>query len=218
MNSNGKNGAHDKTDPVVFEANMNAAERSHFRRTGAEALDNRTPFHVLASFEEAAQGMDDGTGERIGEYELRYMAAGYRLAFDRSLERGGTLLQVVRQWFALGRQIKHPFYSSLTVTEMGLLFSQTKAAFSWLLKQLSGELKLAGAKGYCMPGQKKPESSAAYAIAATGNSNRSRKAKVESRKARQGSFLRKFNPNHKPKQGSFLRKLTKTKPATDGHG
>jgi hypothetical protein len=200
----------------IFEANMDAAMRSHYRRTGAEAVDpGALPFDRLMTFEQALEGEDDGIeggADGVGDYEMRQRVIGVR-AFLRFLKaRGLTMPQIMKQLFASGRAVQDPFFSSLTMTESGLMFSETKAAHSWRVGVLSGQIQLEGMKGYRLPGQKNPESKATYAATAKRTCNRAKKAK-------QGSFLRKLKTGKEnaqgvrranveaPETGDFTRKL-----------
>jgi hypothetical protein len=177
-----------KTVTPIFEANMDAAQRAHYRRTGAAAIDpGLMPFQQLKSmpFDEALREEDDGEGGEITDYEMRQRVIGVRAMFRKLKERGVTMPQIMKQLFAVGRTIHDPFFSSLSMTESGLMFSETKSAHSWRCKVLSGEIKLAGALGYQLPGQKTPEARPKYAAAAKRTCNRAKKPK-------QGSFLRKL--------------------------
>jgi hypothetical protein len=153
-----------------------------------------------------------------GDYEMRQRVIGVR-AFLRFLKaRGLTMPQIMKQLFASGRAVQDPFFSSLTMTESGLMFSETKAAHSWRVGVLSGQIQLEGMKGYRLPGQKNPESKATYAATAKRTCNRAKKPK-------QGSFLRKLKTNppsrkangNRPGQAegrqTFTRKLNKNQRA-----
>src|SRR4051812_7452075 len=109
-----------KTITPIFEANMDAALRSHYRRTGAEAIDpGAMPFDRLMTFEDALAAEDDGieSEDGIGEYERRQRIIGVR-AFLRFIKRRGvTMPQIMREIFACGRAVMDPFFSSLTMTE-----------------------------------------------------------------------------------------------------
>jgi hypothetical protein len=183
----------------IFEANMDAGLRSHYRRAGAELADTRMPFDALLAIESADDGIDGGD-KGPSDYEMRQRVIGVRTVFGLIKSRGVSMGQMMRQLFAVGRSLNDPFFSSLTMAESAMMFSETKAAHSWRCKVLSGKIKLQGMKGHRLPGQKTPESRAAYAAAATGNSNR----------ARQSSFLRKLAAPGKPKQRTFTRKLNGT--------
>jgi hypothetical protein len=192
-----KNG---KNVTPIFEANMEAALRSQYHRTKDTAIDLRMPFDRMISFEEALAQEDDGIenadGENaIGDYEMRQRVIGVR-AFLRWLKtragvsssssyRPGPVSNIMMQLFAAGRALQDPFFSSMSFTENGLLFSQTKAGASHRSKLLSRELEKAGMKGIQQPGQKTPESRAIYAETAKRTKNRAKKAT-------QGSFLRKL--------------------------
>lgn len=211
---------------VVFEANMEAALRAHYRRTKDGAVDMRTPDAQIMSFEDALRVEDDGitNGEdenTVGDYEMRQRVIGVR-AFLRWLKtrsgiardahyKPGPVSNILLQLFAAGRAMHDPFFSSISFTESGLLFSQTKAAASHRAKLISGIIKEAGAKGHQLPGQKTPESSPVYAARAKVTRNRAKK--------KQTSFLRKLNvqrptsnaqrPTGKaPRQTTFTRKLS----------
>lgn len=204
---------------------MEAALRSQYHRTKDTAIDLRMPFDRLISFEEALAQEDDGIenaeGENaIGDYEMRQRVIGVR-AFLRWLKtragvsstsayRPGPVSNIMMQLFAAGRALQDPFFSSMSFTENGLLFSQTKAGASHRSGLLSKEMEKAGMKGIQQPGQKKPESRAVYAATAKRTLNR--------RKKTQGSFLRKLQipsskpqgnfKSQKPKQQTFTRRLS----------
>jgi hypothetical protein len=200
-NGNGSNGK------LLVEADMDAAERRHFRRHSAEAMDGGPlPFEQLNTmpFDDAARAFISERGEdEIGDYELGMMYRGYRLAFNRILEAGVTDEQLGRRVRALGRQICHPVVCELSMTEEGRLSGESKAIVSYRGKRLSAELRRAGLKGFRLPGQKTPQSTAAYHAVQLGNRNR----KGGKRRERQGSFLRRLAQSKKAKQGSFMKKL-----------
>lgn len=201
----------------IFEANMDAALRSHYRRTGADAIDpGAMPFDRIMTFEKTLENEDDGIegGENgAGEYEMRQRVIGVR-AFLRFIKRRGvTMPQIMREIFASGRAVQDPFFSSLTMTEAGLMFSETKAAHSWRCGVLSGAIQLEGMKGYRLPGQKTPEAKATYAASAKRTCNRAKKPSQRSflRKLKTGENVQRPTSNaQRPtqRQGSFIRKLS----------
>lgn len=195
---------------------MDAAQRAHFRRTGAEAIDpGLMPFQQLKvmPFDEALAAEDDGESGEITDYEMRQRVIGARAMFRLIKARGVAMTQMMKQLFAIGRAIHDPFFSSLTMTEAGLMFSETKAAHSWRVGVLSGKIQLEGMKGYRLPGQKTPESKATYAATAKRTCNRAKRPQ-------QGSFLRKLKTGanvqrptsnaQRPmqRQATFTRKLS----------
>jgi hypothetical protein len=183
---------------LVFSSNMDEALRSHYQRTKAEAVDSGPmPFDRVMSFEDIVRAEDDGGEGEISDYEMRQRYIGVR-AFLRWLKtragiksdekyRPGPVSNILMQLFAAGRALQDPFFSSLSFTESGLLFSQTKAAASFRGRMISGILEEAGLKGTRLPGQKSPLSIARYAEVQKGNKNRARKVRQ-----RQGSFLSKL--------------------------
>lgn len=210
------NGASEEKVTLLFTANMSAAMRRHYRRTKADAIDTGAmPFERildknLQTLESAMLSEDDGIsgGESgPGDYEMLQRLIGVR-GFLRYIKREGTTLpRVLKNLFSAGRAVQDAFFSSLTMGEAGLMFSETKAAHSFRCKLISGELKLAGAKGIRLPGQKSPETTPTYSRAQQGNHNR-----LGGTKAKQGSFLKKLKTDkvkggHPPRQGSFLRQL-----------
>jgi hypothetical protein len=222
----------------IFEANMEQALRSHYRRARDSAVDTRMPFDRLITFEDALRleddGIDDGTGceNTVTDYEMRQRSIGVR-AFLRWLKRRcglsgtatyrpGPVSNIMLQLFAAGRAMGDPFFSSISFTENGLLFSQTKAAASNRSKLISGVLKKSGAKGIRQTGQKTPEASDSYARVQAGNSNRR-----GGPKPKQHSFLRKLETpksprkgashvsgGKKPRQATFTRKLNGSRKAS----
>lgn len=186
MSANGRNG-HSAEDLVVFEANMDAGLRSAHRR-GLEAVDDAAPMPFDAMLRAEEDGIEGGEAG-VGDYEMRQRVVGVR-AFLRFVKgRGVTLPRIMKQLFAAGRAMGDPFFARLTMTESGLIFSETKAGHSFRCKLLSGEIELAGMKGIKLPGQKSPESSAVYAAVQKGNSNRAKKTGT----IRQGSFLKQLH-------------------------
>lgn len=183
---------------VVFQANMDAATRSHYRRAKAEAIDTHLASDRIENFEAALRGEDDGSEGEITDYEMRQRVIGVR-AFLRWLKKRagirpdqayapGPVSVIMMQLFAAGRAMQDPFFSSMSFTEGGLLFSQTKAAASFRSMLLSGFMEEAGAKGTRQPQLKTPGSRESYRAKAMGNKNRAGGKKKE----RQGSFLRQL--------------------------
>lgn len=175
----------EKDHSLVFEADMDAAVRRHFKLHHAEALDD-SPLpgdRIMdvdlrvgnGAFGRGLLAEDDGFGGAPGEYEMRQRVLGVRGFLRFIKRRGATPEKIMRELFAAGRAVHDPYFSGLSMTETALMFSETKAAQSWRCKVLSGEIKLGGMNGTRLPGQKSPESSASYRASAMGNSNRASK-------------------------------------------
>jgi hypothetical protein len=221
---------------VVFNANMSEAMRRHYRRTKEAMFDPSAPMpfeQMLAAEDDGISGGDGG----IGDYEMQQRVVGVR-AFLRwiktragvkpdQLYAPGPVSTILRQLFAAGRAMRDPFFSSISFTENGLMFSQTKAAASFRSQLISGFMEEIGFKGIRQPGQKSPLSSQNYAAVQKGNQNR----KGGKPKARQSSFLKQLHTSKgqsrkskvesgKPRQTTFTRKLTSqtAKPAPKEFG
>lgn len=237
------NGARqDEERLVVAEANMTEALRSHYRRTKADAVDagplphdlafggGVIPGAKIASFEEFMCAEQDGE-EAWGEYEwkiamlmlrrwLRWLKSKAGIKSDEKF-RPGPVSNLLMQLFAAGRAAGDPFFSSLSFTESGLLFSQTKAAASFRGRMISGILEEAGMAGTRLPGQKSPLSIPKYAKAAKESQARLGSNRAKKSRPRQGSFLKQLKTGKsgnrkteigKSRQATFTRKLTsKTK-------
>ena len=205
MSRNGSNGSKDGV--TVFEANMDAAERSHALRTRAGIMDEFAPMPFdrimdanLLTLQKALFAEDDGISGGdggVGDYEMRQRVIGARALMRFIKGRGVTLPRILQQLCAAGRAVHDPYFASLTFTELGLMFSNTRAAHSFRCKLISGEIELGGMKGMRLPGQKSPESSEIYAKCAKGNKHRAKKV-------RQSSFLKRL-------------KIKKKKLTTNGH-
>ena len=160
-----------KETAQVFAANMASALRHYFERGGAcDAVCAEMPFDALLARE------DDGSGEAADEERMAQRRAAVRALFGYLTAEGPQPLKIMKRLFAVGRGLRLPFFSALTMGEAALMFSETKAAHSWRVKVLSGMIKLQGMKGYRLSGQKTPEAREHYAAAQAGNRNRARKA------------------------------------------
>lgn len=163
-----------------MDASANEALTRYFDRQGGwNPVDSRMPFHEMLEKE------DDGQDEAPGDYEFRQRMIGARAFFRFLKARGIHPAQMLKQLAAVGRAMHEEPFSDMTMGEVGMLFSETKAAHSWRCKLLSREIKMAGMKGEKLPGQKGAEASESYRVIRTG-------AKKEKRKPRacQKSFLR----------------------------
>lgn len=170
-----------------MDANANAAMTRFHDRTNWQPVEVKMAFHDMIVAE------DDFTGEPVGEYETGQRKVGAR-AFVRFISGDGLHpAALLKQFLVACRAMGIAPYAHMTMEEIGLLFSETKAAHSWRCKILSGEMELSGIKAARMPGQKTKAASESYKKCRKGNTNRrdGKKAKV-----RQESFLRKL---HVPK-------------------
>lgn len=198
---------------LVFEANMNEAQRRFFERAPVEIIsDGPMPFDRLLAAEDDGIGDAAGKEEEIGEYEIRQRAIGVR-AFLRFIKSEGVdMPSIMKQLFTVGRAVHDEYFMSLTMEESAMMYGNTKACHSWRCKILSGQLELAGAKGIQLPGQKSPESSKSYSAAQQGNQNRRKKKKP----AATQMPLRFKDGGAKRPQRSFIRKLQLNKAGNAG--
>jgi hypothetical protein len=195
------NGKHQASDEklLVFEANMDAALRAHYRRAKIEVVDEATPMSFDQFLKEHDDGISGGDGG-VGEYEMRQRKEGAkayqlwqlkRCGIDPNSQfKPGLISKIIMQTAAAGRACHIPFWASMSFTEVGLLFSQTKAAASFRSQLISGLIREAGNIGIRQPGQKSPLSIPKYSEVQKGNSNRARKMRP-----RQSSFLFKLKTN-----------------------
>lgn len=152
-----------------LDAKANQALQRFFSRTGWEPTYTDMPFDELLAAE------DDGTEEDIGEYELRQRMAGVKAFFGFLQAHGAHPSAMLKQLAAAGRACNVEPFASMTMGEVGLMFSETKAAHSWRCKILSKEISLKGMHGAKLPRQKSAESSASYAAVAKRTCNRRKK-------------------------------------------
>lgn len=191
LNGSNGHGRRRSVDPV-FEANMSSAMRSHYLRGQEQLMDEKAPMPFDELLMREDDGIDGGEGD-LGDYERLQRMMGAR-AFLRYIKKEGcTLPRIMKNMFAAGRAMHDPFFSSLTMTEAGLMFSETKAAHSFRCKLLSGEIKLAGAHGVRLPGQKTPDATPNYSGAQKGNKNRLGGRKRRAPGPTQKSFLKQLH-------------------------
>ena len=174
-----------KSSGQIFAANMASALRHYFDRGGAcDAVCAEMPFDEMLARE------DDGSGEDADEERMAQRRAAVKALFGFLTAEGPQPVKIMKRLFAVGRGLRLPFFSELTMGEAGMMLGETKAAHSWRVKVLSGMIKLRGMKGYRLSGQKSPETTGHYAAAQAGNRNRARKAGAvshEGAKAQRGN-------------------------------
>lgn len=151
---------------VIFEADMDAALRRYYRRTGAEAAHTDMPYDEMLALE------SDGLDGDPGDYEWRQRAIGARSIFTYILSEGPHPTKLLKRLFAAGRGLDIKPFSEFTMEEAAMLCGEVKATHSARCKLLSRLLADAGMRGVRLPGQKTPESSESYAKAAAGNTHR----------------------------------------------
>ena len=142
------------------------------------------------SFPEYVAAEDDGNDAEAGEYELMQRMIGIKAFFRFLKARGVHPASMLKQLAAAGRACHIEPFNGMTMSEIGMMFGETKAAHSWRCKILSREIELAGMHGTKLPGQKSKEASESYRKVRKGNKNRRKPAAV------QKSFLQKL---HVPK-------------------
>lgn len=180
----------------IYDANMHEALRSYYARGGTDTVEPatiQTPFLELLGKEGDA---DEG---EVGEWEWRQRILGVRAMFRWILAEGFHPLKIMKRLYAIGRALDLEPFNRLTMREQGLMFSETKAAVSWRMKQLSGLIKGLGMNGHRLAGQKTSRASDAARAAALGNHNRANGKARRKPAARQKSFLRSLHVKRKPK-------------------
>lgn len=185
----------DAGDDLAKERKEAHAEWLRLQAIASDLASRKLPY---ASAQQAADEYYDEHAEKIaafiepcvddrcGAYEWKQRALGARMVFRWILAEGYHPLKIMKRLWAVGRAMNLEPFTRLTITEQGLMFSETKAACSWRMKVLSGLIKLAGMAGHRLPGQKTDRAVEAARKAATGNRHRANSV-------RQRSFLRKLH-------------------------
>jgi hypothetical protein len=154
------------SDFILFEANMDAALRRHYLRTGADMVYTEMPYDDLLRSEE------DEPDEEIGLDVWRERALGARTMMQRLLAEGPHPQKLLKHLFTLGRALNVEPFNQFTMEEAAMLCGEGKASHSHRLKLLSRLLGEAGMKGTRLPGQKSPLTTASFSAAQRGNRNR----------------------------------------------
>lgn len=148
-----------KIDRRIHQALTTAAER---KGSFYEPATEETPASALIMAEEA----DD---EEVSEIRREALAR----MLDFFFQSGAHPAAVMKNVYALTKILRPELILDMRCEDLAKLFGNTKAAWSWRLKQIfSATLKKAGAKGTSAGFQKSPAASDAYARAQRGNHNR----------------------------------------------
>lgn len=167
-----------------MDKNANEAMKQFHDRT------NWQPVELRMAFDEMIEREDDGTGEPVQDYEVGQRKVGAR-AFVRFVADAGLHpAAMLKQFLVACRAMGIAPFANMTMGEIGLLFSETKAAHSHRCKLLSGEMEHSGIKAARMAGQKTKAATDSYKQCRKGNNNRKGGKKVA---RRQESFLRKLH-------------------------
>lgn len=166
-----KGGYHD------LDAKANDALRRFFDRTGWSPVDHAKPGDDILDkpFLEwlADKNLaDDGTGEDVGDYEVRQRIMGVRTFFAFVASKGIHPATMLKWLVCIGRGIHAEPFDQLTMHEAGELMGETPAAHSFRCKVLSRQIELSGMKGSRLPGQKTKEATENYKKCRRGNKNR----------------------------------------------
>lgn len=155
------------------DAMANEAMTRFFDRTGWTPVESRMPFHEMMELE------DDGQEGEVGDYEIRQRMIGVKAFFRFLKARGIHPAAMLKQLAAAGRACHEEPFAALTMEEAGMLLAETKAAHSWRCKVISGELRLSGALGVKLPGQKSAAASESYRAIRTGRKKERRRRKQD---------------------------------------
>ena len=150
----------------VWEANISRALQHYHARTGSPDL----AFVSDAAIGELLAESDDGETADEDEMDRRRLIC--RVLFRFFLGEGPHPSKILKRVFAVGRALRMPFFTELSMTEAALMLGETKAAHSYRMKTLSGLIKRTGQHGVRLSGQKSSQASAAYSAAQRGNTNR----------------------------------------------
>ena len=122
---------------------------------------------------------DDGAEASEAEWEIMRRTVRKMMQFLLGDAEEVDQPAMMKRLFVMGRALAIPAFLRLTMGEEALLFGQGKAAVSFRNKLFSGQLKLAGLRGYKLPGQKRE--TPRYAEAQRGNRNRAKKKAARKR-------------------------------------
>lgn len=188
MSSKNGNAHAEQLQLRVMQANMSQALQRYNRR-GGDVASCEMPFDsLLESESDGIEGGESGPDE----YDYAQRRAAIRALFRYLKAEGPHPLKIMKRLWAVGRGMHDEYFASLTMTEAGLMFGESKAAHSWRMRVLSGMIELKGMHGIRLPGQKTPASRAVYSAAQQGNSNRT----GGKRKRRRAKTSHKPNGNH----------------------
>lgn len=158
----------------IHDANMRQALRSHHGRTGYVPIVEYMPWDQLLEVEgdrgnDANTEEDDEREDRMAERR-----AAIRGFYRYLLAEGDHPLKIMKRLYAVGNGMRIEPFCTMTMEERGLMFGEGKAAVSWRMKKLSGEVEKSGQLGSRMPGQKTKGSTSKYSAAQIGNNNRAK--------------------------------------------
>lgn len=145
----------------------------------AEASQQPVDFAAAQDFYEAhgveivaARELEAQAGQSVSDYDIRQRMDGVRIFYHYLTAKGWHPAQMLRQIIAVGRALHVSPWSEMSMDEIGVLMSETKAAHSHRCKLLSGEIKRSGQAGIRMPGQKTEAAAKTYKKIRRGNTSR----------------------------------------------
>lgn len=159
------------SDFILFEANMDAALRKHYRRTGAEMVYTEMPY------ERMLRDADDTADEDLDMDIWRERAIGARALMKQLMCEGPHPQKLMKHIFTVGRALNMEPFNQFTMEEAAMLCGELKATHSYRLKLLSKLIGAVGMKGVRLPGQKSSAATAKYSAAQKGNKNRANSVK-----------------------------------------
>ena len=167
----------------LWETQIRKALKSSAARgvDGELCLDGDEPWEEALALEEDDQGQTAADGADSEEL-MRQRLAAARVIFRYFLADGPHPASILKRVFAVGRGLGMEFFCQLTMTEAGMLCGETKAAHSWRMQLLSGQVRLRGQHGARFAGQNTSGSSLSYEASARGNQNRRKKRQKTTKK------------------------------------
>lgn len=155
---------------------MDAALRSHYRRSGAELVYTEMPYERMLRSE------DDVADEDLDMDVWRERALGARALMKQLLCEGPHPQKLMKHLFTVGRALNIAPFAQFTMQEAAMLCGELKATHSYRLKLLSRLIGEAGMKGVRLPGQKSSSATPKYSAAQKGNKNRANSVRGKGKK------------------------------------
>lgn len=155
-----------KTSWHELDAAANRGLTRFFNRTQWE------PVYLEMPFDDLLRQEDDGHDGQVTDYEWNQRMVGVKAFFRFLVSRGVHPAGMLKQLAAAGRAMGISPFQDMTMGEIGLMYSETKAAYSWRCKVLSREIELSGMRGSKLAGQKSAEAVQTYRKIRKGNTNR----------------------------------------------
>jgi hypothetical protein len=153
---------------AAVDAQIHNVIRASARRHSWEAVEDKTPMHELVARETADPRTDS---------EMHVRQEHFNMFLTWLFGAGPHPTKTMRRLYSLAYHRKPELIAYMTMADLGLILNETRANFSWRLKQLF--------PGIQSRSQKRAGSTPNYAAAARGNRNRRRGEQRKKRKAKQ---------------------------------